>query len=631
MQQEQTISQVSYNLPDNRYIPLRQFTKKPLKEQWNNNPISRIDANQYLNDNYNIGFLLGNGYICLDCDSLELQLAIEQLIKQKTYTQKSAKRGLNQYIFKINFKQESLSLSFRGNEVGEILADTTTSKGKQVVLSPSKYKITTEDAVKNSNLQNNINEIREYLILEDIEPTEITKEELLQVILQFDSKFNKDLEKKYYEEREKYNNDLIDDIRITEVLSTGGMKKDNQGQYFGSNPWHGSSTGHNFFINPNKNLAYCFRCDCAISPAKAIALNEGILNNCSDSLRGMDFIKTKEAAREKYGLQVPPSLNASIIEKKKPELNWMTIKDYEEYKSSKDYIIENLMFPAEIGMSYAPSSNMKSLSMMHMALCISSGKKYFKFKVKPCAVGILSAENSIKTDKERLRKIMRGLGIRKKNIPLYILPRSQCGDILSLGFKESIFDFIREKQIKVLFMDTINPLTPEIDDNKAKDVTKVFREVFKILSDEYKIAVWFLHHTDKMGNSFLGSIKWKSNADTIFRIQRDGLSNVFRIYNEKNREGETNTLEIEIEFLEKKINFKLLNESKPEIFKKVGRKSSQSKILKEKITIMLSKKPMSRGNIIKDFKLNKIKITSSLDNVLRDFFRKNSEGEYELK
>ncbi len=581
---------ISKNLPNEaKYLQLIKNTKKPIKQEWTSIPHNLKDkANQLLKQGYGIGFLLGDGYVGVDCDSIELELAVEQLIKTPTYTQKSAGRGMKHFIFKCNF-DKNLGLKHNNQEVGEILCS-----GRQIILAPTKI------------------QDKQYTILNDIPPAEITKEELLSVILQFESKIT---QKSVTETKKLYEKADIDDLSITSIISTTGMQQDSRGQYFGENTWHGSTTGHNFYINPQKNLAYCFRCDCAISPAKAIALNEGIISNCSDELRGEDFIKTLEVAKTKYNLKDKKELSEK--EKQDTPLNFWTIQDYENYKPPKNYIIENLLFPSEIAMNYGQTSSFKSFYNLYQAVCISAGRKFLnKFRTKKQAVGILSAENSIAVDKDRIKKIMRGLRIRKRNIPLYILPRSDCFDILNLKFKAKLIKSIQKKNIKLLFLDTINPLTPEIDDNKARDVTRTFNEFLKLLADVYGVSVVFLHHTDKQGKAFLGSTKWKANCDCVTRIERNGLKESFSLYNEKNRTGETNTLKINIMFGEKDICFSLVEETAPEIFSK-NKKMTQAEFFDLKLK-ELCEKDMERAKIFEIFEENGIKFSrASLDRAIK--------------
>lgn len=319
---------------------------------------------------------------------------------------------------------------------------------------------------------------------------------------------------------------------------------------------------------------------------------------------GLSDVKVQTQIIKKNGFAYETAVNKTEI----GELGFWTIRDYDNYKPNEKFIIEDRAYPGEIEMVFGQSGSFKSMEMLYRAVCIAhGGRKYLgKFRIRKKAVGILSAENSKTTDKERIKKIMRGLRVRKKDIPLYILPRDYCGDILNPDFKTRLFDFVDKKKIEVLFMDSINPLTPEIDDNKAKDVTRVFNEILKDLSDK-GIYISFLHHTDKQGRLFLGSMKWKANCDTVFRIERNGLDNRIQLYCEKSRDGEANYLEIAIDFLEKEIRFNLLKESEPELFKRKGKKSKID-IQKDSILMNLSK-PISRKDLI-DILKKKSQLTS---------------------
>jgi RecA-family ATPase len=585
--------ELNKNLPNKRrYVKLEKNNKKPTLNDWPNpkHCLDKKQAVEWLKQGYNIGFRLGDGYVGVDCDSIELELAMEGLIKTPTYTQKSAKRGMKHFIFKIKDFNHNLALKNKGNNVGEILC-----LGRQMVLAPSKI------------------DNKYYEVLNDISIAEITKKELMTVILEFESKITQRIRQ---ETKQFYKKSDIDDLNITSVLPTAGMKQDNQGRYWGSNPFHSSTTGHNFWITPSKNLAYCFRCDCAISPAKAIALREGIISNCNDSLRGNDFIKTVKIGKEKYGI------GKENKDKEKKILKFWTYRDYESYREPKNHIIKGFLYEGEIVMIYAPSGKFKSIEELFQAVCISSGRKYLgKYPTRQMPVAILSAENSIKTDKERLIAIRKGLGVRKKDTKLYILSRHECEDILNPSFRESLFNFLDEKKIKVLFLDTINPLSPEIDDIKTKDVVRLFNEFLKPVAEK-GISVCFLQHTDKQEKSYLGSVKYKGSADVVRRIEREELESEFKIYNEKNRHGEANTLTIRFDFINnnntlKEIRAVLIDDTaKPEIFKKKRKPSKTFKLKNEILTTLPENQEMTRKEIIELFEGDNSSVT--IDRALKE-------------
>jgi hypothetical protein len=98
----------------------------------------------------------------------------------------------------------------------------------------------------------------------------------------------------------------LDNLRIEAVLDISQFKGSRQGWVRGPNPWHDSTTGTNLAVNVGENLAFCHRCEKTIWPLTAVALNAGIIHDCSDRLFGENFWKAVDIAVEKYGLVRPP-------------------------------------------------------------------------------------------------------------------------------------------------------------------------------------------------------------------------------------------------------------------------------------------------------------------------------------
>lgn len=311
-----------------------------------------------------------------------------------------------------------------------------------------------------------------------------------------------------------------------------------------------------------------------------------------------DISEISEGEIKIWADQYKPELKDKL--KDIPKINKltpMTLTDFQNYKESKEYLIKDILKPNEISMIYAPSGQYKSIYAMYMALCIASGKKFLgEYRTKKKPVLILSAENSIQTDKKRLFALMKGLKIRSRKTPIYMLPRKDCHDLLSLEYKRELFNLIEEKGIKMLILDTINPLTPEIEDNKAKDVISFFNMFAKRCVDNYNCSVFFLHHTGKNEKNFLGSVKWKAECDNVFRIERRGLQRRFNVYNEKNREGENATLGIDIDFTEKAIELELINMEEAKIFDP-KKKMNQEEYFLMKLEELFDDKETKRADI----------------------------------
>ncbi len=95
-------------------------------------------------------------------------------------------------------------------------------------------------------------------------------------------------------------------LSITQVLNTGKLEK-HGGELRGSHPVHGSNTGNNLAVDPQQNVAYCFRHQVGAGCLGWVALQEGVVSGCQDlehGLQGQDFLEACEIANEKYGADI---------------------------------------------------------------------------------------------------------------------------------------------------------------------------------------------------------------------------------------------------------------------------------------------------------------------------------------
>jgi P4 family phage/plasmid primase-like protien len=124
------------------------------------------------------------------------------------------------------------------------------------------------------------------------------------------------------------------EIPIERVLEAYNVKLNHGKQLWGSHPVHGSTTGHNFWVNPEKNAWFCFRHWVGGGPISLIALLEGLVKDCFEvkNLDWQTFRKTIEKAIEKKLL---PSNALEKIEEKKIK----SIKIVKEEPRGKDQFI----------------------------------------------------------------------------------------------------------------------------------------------------------------------------------------------------------------------------------------------------------------------------------------------------
>ncbi len=412
---------ISLNLQSCRFTKLKPLQKAPIGLGWQNKPYTYEEAIQFLGQGCGVGVLCGfDDIIAVDCDSTTLAEKLKEILPP-TYQEITANKRLPRAIYKCKGWKTNLNLKTIDTQehVGEILADR-----KQVVISPTKIKC--DDG-----------EIRQYKIINDIPITEITSEQLLNLIKCFKTTY--ETEKNVEKEKKSYNNTEVDEIRIDQVLSLSNFRKEGNGEYSGSCPWHGSTTGKNLWINPTKNVAYCFRCSVGISPMKAFALTENIIKNCDDSLKGEDFKKALERARFKglikthpFENHITPIQTTDSDIKEKSVLELRTFRDFEKLKKDKNYLVKDFIPPASLTMWYSPPGMFKSITAQYMGMCVATGKPFLGLKTRKTPVLILDKENSDQINKERLTKIRYGLKVRSKDFYLYYLSRRE-GNIQHRG------------------------------------------------------------------------------------------------------------------------------------------------------------------------------------------------------
>ena len=536
---------LSLNLPDNRFIALHPLTKKPKGLAWQTHPINRAEAEAVLKAGGNVGLLLGNGLICLDCDSPELAQAVSSL--PPTYTQISAKRQLPQLFYKCAILSK-VNIQNSKKNYGEILAT-----GQQVVLSPSKYAVISNDIRKEPSLNLRVGEVRQYSIKTDMPIVTITPAEIIQVLKDFPHTLKLEA---IFSEQTAYPT-LEKDISILDVLATSGMKKDKQGQYYGSNPWHGSTTNQNFYISPQKNLAYCFRCNTAISPIKCLALNENIIHSCTDSLTGENFKQALRIAQQKNLISHTQSLNElkdislPVVAQDKP-LCLKTYTDFLNLKKDKSFLCQGIISPVTTNILYSPPAHFKSLVALDLAICIATGKPFLQQQTKKNAVLLCDAENNEQTIKSRWQALHKGQNIKRKKYPLFIL---KSGTLINEKkyvdefFFGKLKDAIRKHNIKFLIFDTLHRFA-YYDENSSDNLNLLYTKIFTPLMNEFGLSILILHHStkpDRTGRrTYRGSSDLMGQVDSAWTLYKS--KNAFSLVCEKSRQSELKTLHGEIDF-----------------------------------------------------------------------------------
>jgi len=251
-------------------------SKRPFEKDWANNGYTYTDIDTSTG---NYGVIGGyGGLIIIDSDTQELQEVVDTKLP-KTFRVRTGSGGCHDYYFCKDLKKK-LVLSKNGKHYGEVQ-----SWGTQVVGPGSTH--------PNGNI---------YEIENNIDIAEVVLSELIKIIKPFTEEFNEKIEWTKSESSidSEYDVNVID---MRTVIDGKKFEKQYNGEYLGPNPWHGSTTGVNFCLNPEKNIAYCFRCRTGVNVTQAISMNEGITKSCNEKLTKEQFLKVVKIAQEKYGLK----------------------------------------------------------------------------------------------------------------------------------------------------------------------------------------------------------------------------------------------------------------------------------------------------------------------------------------
>lgn len=185
-----------------------------------------------------------------------------------------------------------------------------------------------------------------YEILDDVQIAKIKWNELTSAITSFTKENIEKAMKKAEEDAKKEKKILKElEIPIEKVLEAYNVKLNHGKELWGAHPTHGSTTGKNFRVNPDKNAWFCFRHWVGGGPISLIALLEGLVKDCFEveSLDSQVFRKAVEKAIEKGLL---PSNALEKLEEKRIK----AVKIVKEEPRGKDQFIACLnKLPSETG------------------------------------------------------------------------------------------------------------------------------------------------------------------------------------------------------------------------------------------------------------------------------------------
>lgn len=278
--------------PDYRFILVREREKRAFEPDWQNTSNYQYD-NQRLKAHLSVGGNYGiigghGGLIIIDADFPQVAEAVKENLPE-TLTVRTGRDGGGTHYY---YDCPDL-------EVNIILKDETTTGGNNLgtVMAKAKY-VVGPNCIHPTG--------RPYRVVKDAAIAAVKAEQIRVALAEYLQTQTDQTAQESKEEAKRRGADL-DTLRITDVVNTLGLKQLAGGAYQGPHPVHGSETGVNFKIDPDKNLWVCYRHMSGGSPIQWIAVQEGIIScdeSKSGSLRGSKFMDVLKVAQERYGLKV---------------------------------------------------------------------------------------------------------------------------------------------------------------------------------------------------------------------------------------------------------------------------------------------------------------------------------------
>jgi putative DNA primase/helicase len=268
-----------------RFVKLRPRDKIPVEADWPSRTYAWDDPEllKWIEQGGNYGVVGDETHVIIDGDTPEVQEAVKKYLPKTFTVLTPGHPGEHYYFIFTTPLDKPLRLRDRdGRNVGDIQG-----RGKQVVGPGCIH--------PNGGV---------YEIIDDIPVAKIFRAELYEALAEFIIPEPETFE---WEQQERGT-----DIPILDVLSTlaphflNGAYR--QGvEFYGPHPIHGSETKRNFWVNPAKNVWFCFRCQRGGGSLSLIAVLLGLIK-CDEAragaLRGSLYKQVLKAAEEK-GIKIP--------------------------------------------------------------------------------------------------------------------------------------------------------------------------------------------------------------------------------------------------------------------------------------------------------------------------------------
>ncbi len=191
-----------------------------------------------------------------------------------------------------------------------------------------------------------------------------------------------------------------------------------------------------------------------------------------------------------------------------------------------EYLIKGVIEPGQVSLWFGPAGNGKSFLMLHLAYAIARGEPVFDRRVRGADTLFLALEGRGGMDK-RIYAMVKTMGPAPRfwlsGTGVQLLQTDRSGPRINVEHVEALTAFIREKNIKLAVIDTLNLTLGGADENDNSAMGLLIKAAGEIATTT-GCHIAFVAHSAKAGTEGgpRGGGAQKGNADLVVSVTGEG-------------------------------------------------------------------------------------------------------------
>lgn len=214
--------------------------------------------------------------------------------------------------------------------------------------------------------------------------------------------------------------------------------------------------------------------------------------------------------------------------------------DLETVPIRQDWLVEDLIFCGDVGLTYGASGSGKSFYVCHMGLCIARGVEFLGKKTRKGSVLYQAGEGG-KGLVKRMKAYKQENRVTE-DVPFVLLPArvdlfSEEGDLDRFLSECLAWQAALPEPLALIVIDTLSTASPGANENASEDMSRLIRAGEAIVKSTGAALMW-VHHKNAAGDRERGHTSLRANSDTAIEVTRDEESKVRTARLVKLKDGE---------------------------------------------------------------------------------------------